>query len=115
MVRACRLVLDTGLHRFGWKRDASIKYLADLSGINLDLAESEVDRYILDPGQALGYKIGELHIKRLRAGAEQALGSRFSLRRFHNAILDDGALPLTVLEARIGEWVATERLRASPP
>jgi uncharacterized protein (DUF885 family) len=112
MVRACRLVLDTGLHRYGWKRDAAIKYLADKSGINVDLAETEIDRYILDPGQALGYKIGELHIKRLRAKAEAALGDKFSIRRFHNAVLDDGALPLTVLEARIDEWIAVERLRA---
>ncbi len=112
MVRACRLVLDTGLHRYGWKRDAAIKYLAQQSGINVDFAATEIDRYILDPGQALGYKIGELHIKRLRARAERALGDKFSLRHFHNAVLDDGALPLTVLEARIDEWIAAERLRA---
>ena len=112
MVRACRLVLDPGLHRYGWKRDAAIRYLTGYSGINVDFAATEIDRYILNPGQALGYKIGELHIKRLRAKAEQSLGDKFSLRHFHNAVLDDGALPLTVLEARIDEWIAAERLRA---
>jgi uncharacterized protein (DUF885 family) len=112
MVRACRLVLDTGLHRYGWKRDEAIKYLAEQSAINVDFAATEIDRYILNPGQALGYKIGELHIKRLRAKAEQALGDKFSIRHFHNAILDDGPLPLTLLEARIDEWIAAERLRA---
>jgi uncharacterized protein (DUF885 family) len=115
MVRACRLVVDTGLHRYGWKRDEAIRYMVEQSGINAAFAESEIDRYILDPGQALGYKIGELHIKRLRAKAEKELGGKFSIRRFHNAILDDGALPLTLLEARIDAWIAAERLRAGGP
>ena len=106
--RACRLVVDTGLHAFGWTRDQAIRYLADNSGISESSAIAEVDRYILNPGQALGYKIGELKIKALRAKAQQALGSKFDLRRFHNAVIDDGALPLDLLEVRIDDWIARE-------
>jgi uncharacterized protein (DUF885 family) len=109
MLRACRLVVDTGLHSLGWTREQAIRYLADNSGVNEDVAAAEIDRYIVWPGQALGYKIGELKIRALRAKAQAALGERFDLRRFHNALLDDGALPLTVLEARIDEWIARER------
>lgn len=110
--RACRLVVDTGLHAFGWTREQAIRYLADTSGIQESAAIAEVDRYILNPGQALGYKIGELRIKALRDRAKAQLGERFDLRRFHNAVLDDGALPLNLLEARIGEWVAREKAAA---
>jgi uncharacterized protein (DUF885 family) len=109
MMRACRLVIDTGLHTRGWTREQSIRYFVDNTGYHRDLASSEVDRYIVMPGQALGYKIGELRIKALRARASAALGDRFDLRRFHNALIDDGALPLTVLEARIDEWIENER------
>ena len=108
-LRACRLVVDTGLHAFGWTREQSIRYMVDNSGINEAFATAEVDRYIVWAGQALGYKIGELRIKALRAKAKAALGEKFDLRRFHNVLLDDGALPLTVLEARVDEWIARER------
>ncbi|MGZ5072373.1 MAG: DUF885 domain-containing protein [Usitatibacter sp.] len=108
MLRACRLVVDTGIHSMGWSREQAIRYLADNSGVHEDFAAAEVDRYIVLPGQALGYKVGELKIKALRAKAKAALGERFDLRRFHNALLDDGALPLTVLEARIDEWIRKE-------
>ena len=74
-------------------------------------AIAETDRYILNPGQALGYKIGELKIKALRAKAQAALGDKFDIRRFHNALLDDGPLPLTLLEARIDDWIAAEKAR----
>jgi uncharacterized protein (DUF885 family) len=113
MLRACRLVIDTGLHTKGWTREASIRYLAENSGYHPDFAASEVDRYIVNPGQALGYKIGELKIKALRAKASAALGEKFDVRRFHNAVIDDGALPLTVLEARIDEWIGAEKAKSS--
>jgi uncharacterized protein (DUF885 family) len=105
-------VIDTGIHAFGWGREQSIRYLAETSGVHPDYAAAEVDRYIVWPGQALGYKIGELKIKALRDKAKAALGERFDIRAFHNAILDDGALPLTVLEARIDEWIAARGNRA---
>jgi uncharacterized protein (DUF885 family) len=109
MLRACRLVVDTGLHAFGWERERAILYLIDNAGINEDFAKAEVDRYIVWPGQALGYKLGEMKIKALRAKAKAALGDRFDLRRFHNALIDDGPLPLDVLESRIDEWIAARK------
>jgi uncharacterized protein (DUF885 family) len=111
MMRACRLVVDTGIHAMGWSRQRAIDYLASNTGFHPDYVASEVDRYIVLPGQALGYKIGELDIKRLRAKAKAELGERFDVRRFHNALLDDGALPLTVLDARIDEWIAKEKAK----
>jgi len=111
MMRACRLVVDTGIHAMGWSREQSIEYMASNTGMHPDYVASEIDRYIVIPGQALGYKIGELDIKRLRAKAKASLGDRFDVRRFHNAVLDDGALPLTVLDARIDEWIAKEKAR----
>ena len=112
MMRACRLVVDTGIHAMGWSRQQAIDYLASNTGFNPDYVAAEVDRYIVIPGQALGYKIGELDIKRLRAKAKAALGDKFDVRRFHNALLDDGALPLTVLDARIDEWIAKEKAKS---
>jgi uncharacterized protein (DUF885 family) len=109
MLRACRLVVDTGLHAFDWTRERAILYMIDNAALNDAFATAEVDRYLVTPGQALGYKIGELRIKALRAKAKAALGDRFDLRRFHNALIDDGALPLDVLEARIDEWIAARK------
>jgi uncharacterized protein (DUF885 family) len=109
MLRACRLVIDTGIHSKGWGREQSIEYLADNAGVHVDFATAEIDRYISWAGQALGYKIGELKIRELRDKARAALGDRFDIRRFHNAVLDDGALPLTVLESRIDDWIAATR------
>ena len=113
MLRACRLVVDTGLHTMGWTRDQSIRYMVDNS-IGLAFATAEVDRYIVWPAQALGYKIGEIKIKALRAKAKAALGEKFDVRRFHNALLDDGAVPLTVLETRIDDFIAREKARKDP-
>lgn len=108
-LRAVRLVIDTGIHAKGWGREQSIRYLIDNTGSHPDFAASEVDRYIVWPGQALGYKIGQLKIAALREKAKRSLGERFDVRRFHNAILDDGALPLAVLETRIDEWIRNEK------
>jgi len=109
MLRACRLVVDTGIHALGWRREQAIRYLADNSGIPDGVATAEIDRYYVQPAQALAYKIGELKIKSLRAKAQAVLGERFDIRRFHNALIDDGALPLSVLEQRIDDWIARER------
>jgi uncharacterized protein (DUF885 family) len=108
-LRASRLVVDTGLHTMGWSREQAIGYMVENAGSNEAYATAEVDRYIVWPAQALGYKVGELKIKALRAKAKAALGDKFDVRRFHNALLDDGALPLTVLERRIDEWIAREK------
>ncbi len=109
MFRACRLVVDTGIHAFGWTREQAIRYLVDNAGITEARAIAEIDRYYVLSGQALAYKIGELKIKALRAKAQAALGERFDIRRFHNALIDDGPLPLWVLEQRIDEWIARNR------
>jgi uncharacterized protein (DUF885 family) len=106
MLRACRLVVDTGLHAFGWSRDRAIEYMVANTGQTRDAMIAEVDRYIVWPGQATAYKVGQLKIKELRAKAKAVLGERFDVRRFHNAVIDGGALPLQVLEAQIEEWIA---------
>ncbi|MEC5215159.1 uncharacterized protein (DUF885 family) [Actimicrobium sp. GrIS 1.19] len=111
MHRACRLVIDTGIHAMGWGRDQSIAYLETNAALSPAFAAAEVDRYIVWPGQALGYKIGELRIKALRARAAAALGERFDLRRFHNAVIDNGVLPLDVLDQQIDLWIAAEQRR----
>jgi uncharacterized protein (DUF885 family) len=111
ILRAVRLVIDTGIHAKGWGREQAIRYFVDNGAGNADYAAAEVDRYIVIPGQALAYKIGELRIRALREKARAALGARFDLRRFHNTLLDDGSLPLPVLEARVDEWIAAEKGR----
>jgi uncharacterized protein (DUF885 family) len=113
MWRACRLVIDTGLHHDGWTRDQAIAYLADHTALSTHEVETEVDRYISWPGQALSYKLGELTIVRLRHEAEQALGPRFDLRKFHDTVLAQGSVPLPVLEQQVRAWVA--EAQASPP
>lgn len=108
MWRAVRLVVDTGLHAKGWTRQQAIDYFkANAPKSELDIT-NEVDRYISTPGQALAYKIGQLKLSELRARAEAQLGERFSLRDFHDAVLGDGALPLSVLEARMQAWLAAQ-------
>ena len=109
MWRACRLVVDTGLHQFGWTRQQAIDYLRENTAKTEQDIAVEVDRYIVWPGQALAYKIGELKIKELRAKAERELQSRFDLRRFHNALLDNGPLPLALLESGIDEWIKAQK------
>jgi uncharacterized protein (DUF885 family) len=106
MLRAMRLVVDTGLHTKGWSREQAIRYMLDNSSMAPSDVEAEVERYIAIPGQALGYKIGQLRIRELRAKAEAALGPRFDLKEFHSQVLRDGALPMGVLEAKIDRWIA---------
>ncbi len=108
MLRAMRLVVDTGLHSKGWTRDQSIQYMLDHSAMGRTDATSEVERYIAIPSQALAYKIGELTIRRLRTRAEKALGAKFDVRDFHAQVLMTGALPLAVLEQKIDDWIASK-------
>lgn len=107
MLRAMRLVVDTGLHSKGWTREQAIQYMLDNSAMGKTDATAEVERYIAMPGQALAYKIGALTIQRLRAKAETELGAKFDIREFHAQVLDTGALPLPVLEAKIDRWIAS--------
>jgi uncharacterized protein (DUF885 family) len=109
MWRAIRLVVDTGIHAKGWSRQQAIDLFRSNSGKPLHDITVEVDRYIVWPGQALAYKIGELEIKRLRADAAKALGAKFDLRAFHDELLSAGALPLKLLEERIERWIARQR------
>lgn len=106
--RAARLVVDTGIHAFGWSREDAIDYLSATSGLARSQCAAEVDRYTSIPGQALAYMSGQLKIVELRQRAQAALGERFDLRRFHNALLDQGALPLSVLERSIDDWIARQ-------
>jgi uncharacterized protein (DUF885 family) len=109
MWRAVRLVVDTGMHALGWTRQQAIEFFRDNSAKTEQDIIVEIDRYIAWPGQALGYKIGELRIRELRARAETALGRRFDLRAFHDAIHAEGAVPLAVLEERIEAWIQSRR------
>ena len=109
MWRACRLVVDTGMHQFGWSRRQAIDLMKENTAKTENDIVVEVDRYIVWPGQALAYKIGELKIKELKARARRELKERFDVRRFHNALLDDGPLPLELLEKRIGDWISEQR------
>ncbi|MCI5045778.1 MAG: DUF885 domain-containing protein, partial [Aquisalinus sp.] len=109
MWRACRLVVDTGLHSKGWTRQQAIDYMAENSGLSMNNVTTEVDRYITWPGQALAYKIGELKIRELRAYAEDELGADFDIRAFHDVVLGSGAIPLSILEDLVKDWVAEQK------
>ena len=109
MLRAIRLVVDTGLHSKGWSRDQVVQFFHDHSSTDEIEVQSETDRYIVWPGQALGYKIGQLKILELRERAKQKLGDRFDIRAFHDEVLGAGALPMNVLEERIDRWIAQQR------
>jgi uncharacterized protein (DUF885 family) len=109
MLRAMRLVVDTGIHAKGWTRDQAIQYMLANSGESKTDATAEVERYIAIPSQATAYKIGALTIQKLRDKAKAALGPRFDIRDFHAQVLGSGALPLTVLEEKIDNWIAAKK------
>ena len=106
MWRAARLVIDTGIHHYGWTREQALDYLASHTALSNREVETEIDRYISWPGQALAYKLGEMTIRRVRAKAEDALGSQFDIRKFHDVVLSLGSVPLPALEARIDAFIA---------
>ena len=105
MWRAARLVVDTGMHALGWSRDEAVEFLGSNTALSLHNVNTEIDRYISWPGQALSYKLGELTIKRLRAEAEAALGNDFDLREFHDEVLKNGSVPLATLEQQIRDYI----------
>jgi uncharacterized protein (DUF885 family) len=109
MLRAMRLVVDTGIHSKGWTREAAIKYMLDHSDMGKTDATAEVERYIAIPSQALAYKVGALTIQRLRKQAEAELGPKFDVRDFHAQVLMTGSLPLTILEQKIDRWIAEKK------
>jgi uncharacterized protein (DUF885 family) len=111
MWRACRLVVDTGIHEKGWTRRQAIDYMAENSALTLTNITNEVDRYISWPGQALAYKTGQMKIRALRTEAERELGQKFDVRRFHDMVLGSGSIPLSVLETNVREWIAAEKAR----
>lgn len=109
MWRACRLVVDTGIHAKGWTKEQAVAFMTEHTALSAANIDAEVNRYISWPGQALGYKLGELKIRELRARAEAALGERFNLKGFHDTVLGQGAVPLDVLERQIDHWLMVQR------
>jgi uncharacterized protein (DUF885 family) len=109
MLRAARLVVDTGMHAKGWTREQSIAYLMDVLGWSEPRARNQIERYMVLPAQALSYKIGSLKILELRARAQQALGDKFSYQKFHEVVIGDGTLPLPILEQRVERWIAATK------
>jgi uncharacterized protein (DUF885 family) len=109
LFRAARLVVDTGIHSLGWTEDQAVDYLKQTARMSEDHARSEVRRYITLPGQATGYKIGQLEIFKLRDKAEKALGPKFDIKAFDDLIISDGSQPLPVLESRVDEWIASRK------
>ncbi len=111
MWRACRLVVDTGMHTMGWTREKAMEFLASNTALSLHEVKTETDRYIASPGQALAYKIGELKIRQLRREAEQALGESFDVREFHDVVLRCGAIPLAALERQVKSYIRAKAAR----
>jgi uncharacterized protein (DUF885 family) len=107
MWRACRLVVDPGMHYFGWDRDKAVDFLASNTALSLHEVNTEIDRYIGWPGQAVSYKMGELKIRQLRKMAEAELGDTFDLASFHDLVLSNGAVTMRGLESLVKEWVET--------
>ena len=107
--RASRLVVDIGMHWLSWPRETAVDFLMAHTTLSRAEAEEEIDRYIAIPGQALAYKIGERNILDLRERAKNALGGKFDLKKFHDAILRDGAMPLAILDAKVERWIADQK------
>ncbi len=112
MWRASRLVVDTGIHSKGWTKSQAVAFMKDNTTLTDANIDAEVNRYISNPGQALAYKLGELKIRELRTRAEKTLGEKFDLRRFHDAVLGQGSVPLDTLEAQIDAWIASEQAKS---
>jgi uncharacterized protein (DUF885 family) len=108
MWRSIRLVVDTGVHSQHWTRQQMIDFFHAHTAMDDQNIITEVDRYIAWPGQALGYKLGEMTILKMRAKAKEKLGDKFDIRKFHDAVLDGGPLPLSVLEAKLDSWIAAQ-------
>ena len=106
--RAVRLVVDTGIHAKGWTREQAISYMVENTGMSDTEVTSEIERYMANPGQACAYKVGELKILELRDRAKAAFGDKFSIKDFHAVILENGAMPLTVLDRVVDEWIARD-------
>nr|WP_298896030.1 DUF885 domain-containing protein [uncultured Altererythrobacter sp.] len=111
MWRATRLVVDTGIHSKGWSKQRAVDYMLDNTALSPANIDAEVNRYITWPGQALAYKVGELKIRELRTLAEDELGASFDLRAFHDTVLENGSVPLSVLEAHVKRWIAAEKAK----
>jgi uncharacterized protein (DUF885 family) len=107
--RACRLVVDTGMHAFGWSRQQAVDFMLDNTALSVADINKEIDRYITVPAQALSYKLGELKIRELRAKAEAELGSSFDIRRFHDMVIGNGSMPIAILEDVAADWIAAEK------
>jgi len=109
MWRAVRLVVDTGMHYMGWSRERAIEFFkANAAKTELDIV-NEIDRYISWPGQALAYKLGQLKISELRARAESEIGDKFDIRLFHDRVLENGSIPLELLEQEIDDWIEDQK------
>ncbi|MGJ8679430.1 DUF885 domain-containing protein [Paraglaciecola sp.] len=109
MWRAVRLVVDTGIHAFGWSRQRAIDYLAEHTALTEKSVQDQIDRYISWPGQALSYKMGEIKVRQLRQKAEEQLGNKFDIRAFHDTVIGQGSLPMAVLEDVVNDWINTQR------
>jgi uncharacterized protein (DUF885 family) len=113
LFRAVRLVVDTGIHSQGWSRERAIDYMVNTTGMSQGEVISEVERYMGLPGQACAYKVGQLKILELRAKAKAALGDKFNLKDFHTVVLENGGVPLTILEQLVDEWIAAVKAKES--
>jgi len=107
-----RLVVDTGIHSKGWSRDQVVEFMRQSGAVDEPTIQSETDRYIAWPAQALAYKLGQLKILELRERARKGLGSQFDIKSFNDEILNGGVLPLDLLEARINDWIQAQKHRA---